>query len=274
MGLLAAYAVSMYRNIQSRLPIERWIFGTILLASLELLDQVAAFSYWNQVGRQALPFPYARLVLGMVKHGVSRCLFLMVSLGWGMVVDSLGRKLPIILVLGTVYTGALIANVCLVMDLVRNGTFPSLRQERQYLGIQIIRMGLGFVFFVWTVVALFRTIRTLRRTGQSRKLERIQSLRNVFLVFLLLECLITLYSRSLIYGSHDPWVQEWTPVAAHHVSFMVILSAVAKLWWPNPSARAYAFVMELPSSADGLEMTGSGGVGMPDGMVEPNIDPS
>jgi hypothetical protein len=92
-------------NEESRIPIEKWILMTIVLGLLEMFFRTGDYMIWNEDGyRQDLTM-YLGIFGGAVKRGISRCLVVMVSLGWGVVVDSLGSTMHTIVVLGAVYVG-------------------------------------------------------------------------------------------------------------------------------------------------------------------------
>lgn len=54
--------------------------------------------------------------------------------------------------------------------------------------------------------------------------------------------------------------QEWVVDAATELNYLFVLVAVCILWRPNPSAKEYAYVTELPGGDDDgendLELTG------------------
>jgi hypothetical protein len=57
---------------------------------------------------------------------------------------------------------------------------------------------------------------------------------------------------------------EWSVDAATEINYFYVLAGVAFLWRPNPSAKEYAYVMELSATGEGndgedtheLELTG------------------
>ena len=97
--------------------------------------------------------------------------------------------------------------------------------------------------------------------------QRYLQLRCVFLFSILFAAVWVIFSLVNTYDE-DGIVREeheWVVDAATEVNYLYVLAAVAFLWRPNPNAKEYAYVMELPgmnTAANGdedgteLELTG------------------
>ena len=266
LGLALWFGISMIRNRESRIPIEPWILVTILLGFVELLFQISDFMVWNTGGYRHRPLRYASILAGSLKHGISRCLAVMVGLGWGVVRDSLGTTMRTIIVLGTIYTALSVLEDLLVFFAIED--FQTLSDEKENSIIDVasvldfIISALEIIFFVWMLDAMNNTMEYLDNMNQSRKLQRYLKLRTIVL-FSFLACVVAvIFSIVDTYGETGILLEEnqWVVDALWETIFLATLVGVAILWRPNPNAKEYAYAMELPAlGADGendLELTG------------------
>jgi len=97
-ALLVWYGVSMYVNEESRIEIEKWIFLAICLGLLEMIFRTGDYYVWNADGFRSDFIVWVGVLAGVVKQGVSRCLIVMVSLGWGVVRDTLGSQVRTVII--------------------------------------------------------------------------------------------------------------------------------------------------------------------------------
>ena len=82
---LATAATSLWMLPQRLQPIHRWILITIVLGWLEAILRSFDYSFWNSHGTRTSSLLYSAVVMGVSKHTLSRCLLVMVSLGWGVI---------------------------------------------------------------------------------------------------------------------------------------------------------------------------------------------
>jgi len=103
----------------------------------------------------------------------------------------------------------------------------------------------------------------LENMNQMRKLGRYLRLRTIYLYAILFAVVLVVFSLVNMYDE-DGIVREeheWIVESAFEVNYLFVLVGVSVLWRPNPSAKEYAYAMELPAmGADGdgteLELTG------------------
>merc|ERR1712032_1729228 len=95
----------------------------------------------------------------------------------------------------------------------------------------------------------------LENMNQSMKLKRYLRLRLILLLSILIAVVWSVFG--LVNQHLDEGIVEdenvWVITASWQVNYLFVLVAVAILWRPNPSAKEYAFVMELPSLGNGDE---------------------
>ena len=265
-ALLLWYGVSMYVNEESRIEIEKWIFLSICLGLLEMIFRTGDYYVWNADGYRSSFIIWIGVLAGTVKQGVSRCLIVMVSLGWGVVRDTLGSQMRVIIVLGALYIGvSAVRDLMIVFAIEDLNTLSFENEEKIFDVVKILTLvvsAINVIFIMWILDALNNTMLYLENMNQSRKLERFLKLRCLFLMSILFATVWAVFTM-VDTVNEDGIVEEehaWLIDAATEINYLFVLIGVAYLWRPNPSAREYAYVMELPAmGGDGdneLELTG------------------
>lgn len=251
-GLLLWYGILMYANEESRIDIERWIFMSICLGLLEMIFRSADYYIWNIGGYRSNVVIWAGVLIGVFKQGVSRCLTVMVSLGWGVVRDSLGSTMRVIVVLGTIYiVASSVENLMVVFAIEDMNTLRLSTEEKILTVVRMLNLLVSIIdviFIMWILDALNNTMLYLENMNQSRKLERFLKLRCLFLFAILFAVMWTVFTIVHTVDEEGIVGEEWAWAidAATEINYLFVLIGVAYLWRPNPSARDYAYVMELP----------------------------
>lgn len=266
--LLATYCYLMHKNEESRIPIEKWVLMAILLGCLEMFFRTGDYLVWNEDGKRHNFIMYIGIALGVTKQGLSRALIVMVSLGWGVIRDNLGSALRTIIILCAMYTGVTLARELMLVFAVEDMESLSYQEEVELFDVvtvlTFIVAAVDVVFILWILDALNGTMDYLENNNQVRKLDRYLKLRSVFLFSILFASIWVIFSLVNTYDE-DGIVREeheWVVQAASEANYLYVLAGVAFLWRPNPSAKEYAYVMELPgmnTAEDGneLELTGA-----------------
>jgi hypothetical protein len=177
----------------------------------------------------------------------------MVSLGWGVVHDSLGKTLYFIVLLGVFYVGTSGAVEIILVVEVKDLQKLSLTQEHELIHDVVITLAfvvltIILTFYMWILHALSGTMTYLKARNQSAKQLRYLRLRCILLWSFLFGVVVTVYgivtkfSEDAVLKDNNQWV-----VDAVQVNYLFVLIGVAILWRPNPSAKEYAFVTELPA---------------------------
>lgn len=193
----------------------------------------------------------------------------MVSLGWGVVRDSLGATLPKIVALGIFYVAVSSVNEFMTVIAVEDMQTLSVEEEDELFDVVEILSFLVFVvdviFVLWILDALNSTMEYLESMNQTRKLMRYLRFRCVFLFAILFSVVWVVFSLVDTYDEDGILEEqhEWVVLAAKELNYLFLLIGIAVLWWPNETAKEYAYVMELPAMGAGddedheLEMTGN-----------------
>lgn len=267
-GAFFAYMCAMRRNVESRIDIEKWIFGTIIMGLSEMVVRTVDYAYWNWFGNRLVAAVYAWVLIGVMKRAISRCLIVMVSMGWGVVKDSLGPTLQKIIFIGIFYVGVSAVRDFMIEVAVEDVQTLTTRQEDEIFSfVQVLTFlvaAVDVIFILWSLDGLNGTMEDLESFNQTRKLMRFLRLRCIFLFSVLFAVVWAVFSLVDTYDENGILEEqhEWIVDAATQLNYLFLLMGVAFLWWPNPAAKEYAYQMELPSSntdEDGvteLELTG------------------
>jgi Lung seven transmembrane receptor len=251
-GLFAWFLARMVRYASSRIPVEKWILLTLLLAGTEACLQVAGYAVWNQAGYQSYNLAVAAMVAGALKSGVGRCVLLTAALGWGVTKESL----QCLTVAGVVMLGAATVPLELLVDLnlihagfdVHPPTFLGAMQVAAETAQDVggAETAVYLIFAVWTAAALGYTTWTLWKTRQTQKLARYLQLSAVLLASALTAAIVAAVAHSRM--AHD--VRYVLLLGnAERAIFIVAVAGVAVLWRPCENAREYAYYStQLPSS--------------------------
>ena len=223
--LMFGYAVLMHVNKESRIPIEKWIFMTITMGLGEMIFRSSDYFLWNLSGHRPMLLLYLGIVVGVLKRGVSRVLMVMVSLGWGVIRDSLGSTMNSIVVLGAAYIGVSAFRDLMVIFVEEDVTTLSYEEEEEIFDIvtvlTFVVATIDVVFILWILDALNGTMQYLENMSQLRKLQRYLSLRSVLLFAILFSTIWVVFSLVDNYDE-DGIVREeheWVVDAATEVNY-------------------------------------------------------
>jgi hypothetical protein len=215
--------------------------------------------------------PAAGVLVGVMKRALSRCLLVMVSLGWGVTSDTLGAAMKKIVGLGIIYAGFSVALDIMAIVAGNDVQKISANEELELIGVvgilYLVVFVIDVIFIVWIFIALIKTMEDLEATNQRMKLKIYLQLRSILLfailfavVWLVFDLVDTYMEESILEQQN-----EWIVLAMMEINFLMVLIGVTVLWKPNARAKEFAFVMELPSM---------GGNGDEDGEMEAGAIPS
>lgn len=246
----------MYIHEENRIEIEKWIFLAICLGLLEMIFRSGDYFYWNNDGYRSSFIIWVGVLSGVLKQGISRCLLVMVSLGWGVVRDSLGSLMKAIVVLGACFVATSATRDMLIVFALEDINKLTYSEEEDILStvklLTIVVSIVDVIFIMWILDALNNTMLYLENMSQTRKLERFLKLRCLFLFAILFGVMWAVFT--LVDSVNEEGIVEeehaWAVDAATEINYLFLLVGVAYLWKPNPNAKEYAYVMELPAMGD------------------------
>jgi len=219
---------------------------------MEVFFKGGDYWVWNEDGTRFWFAMYTGVILGVMKRAISRCLIVMVSLGWGVVRDTLSQMNRII-VLGSVYALCSTAgDIFEIFAIVENEIIGPEEEEEIFDIVTILTFIVAAIdvsFYMWILDALSGTMQYLENLSQNAKLRRYLRLRLALLLSILFAVvwavfgIVNNYMETRILQQQ----QEWAVQAAWELNYVMVMMVVAILWRPNATAKEYAFVMELPS---------------------------
>jgi hypothetical protein len=242
---------------------------TIILGLIEMFARTADSAHWNVNGYRPYFLVYLGILAGVLKRGLSRCLIVMVSNGWGVVRDSLGAAMRAIVIVGAAYIGVSATRDLMLAyameDLEKLSILSEIRLFDIVTILTFIEGVIDVTYIMWILDALKVTMHYLESMKQTRKLARYLTLRSIFLFSILFATIWAGFSHLVdTAGTYDEdgivrVEHEWIVDAGTEVNYLFVLIGVAFLWWPNPNAKEYANAMELGGDGDGeteLELSG------------------
>jgi hypothetical protein len=179
-------------------------------------------------------------------------LIVMVSLGWGVVRDDLGSVLYRINFLGGLYIAtSLVCDIFTVVAYTEVQRISQEEEEELFDVVSILRIVIAvidIIFYIWIIDSLNATMDSLESTGQTSKLQRYLRLRCIFLFSILFAVVWSVFG---MVNNFDEGIveneQNWVIDASTELNYIFVLLGVAVLWRPSPTAKEYAYVMELPA---------------------------
>jgi Lung seven transmembrane receptor len=259
-ALFAGFGTLMHIYKDSRIEIEKWIVISIGMGLSEMIFRSGDYFIWNTFGTRSTTFVWISFLVGAFKQGISRCLLVMVSMGWGVTRDTLGVMMSPIILFGAAYIGTEIVIDSMIAFASTNGDTISSNVENGIVGtvalLSSIKFMIDAIFIIFVLESLRRTILLLTKLNQTGKLARTCHLRNVMLCSVIFNvCSVV----SLSYASYRDKIEEggmnqtqsaWTKAASTELNYLFVLIGIAILWHPNQNARQYVYTMELPTSME------------------------
>lgn len=182
----------------------------------------------------------------------------MVSLGWGVIRDDLGDQMKKITGLGIIYSVfAFSRDVAEIIFVEELQTLSVAAEEKIYDVFTIltfITAAIDVTFYMWILDALNNTMQYLENMNQSMKLKRYLRLRLILLFSILFGIGWSVFE--IVDKTMEDQIlsegQDWLLRALWTVNYTFVLVSIALLWKPDPRAKEFAYVMELPSIGDDM----------------------
>jgi len=255
------FCVGMCRHRDSLIQIQKWISITILAGVLELSFHTLDYWVWDESGTRATYTIVGWMSLSIIKRSISRCLLVMVCLGWGVIRDDLGGAKKKLILLGFLYvvvaSGHDITEVVVIKDLETLKVDEEKSAYDAFTIFSFLNATVDVIFYMWILDSLGNTMQYLENMNQQTKLKRFLKLRLILLFSILFSLVWAVFS--LVDASMEPAMlndgMDWFVYAAWNINYLLVLFAISVLWSPTKNARDYAYTMELPMDGGDMELT-------------------
>ena len=258
--LFAFYAIKMKMYQEAIIPIQKWVLATIGIGFLEIFFKAGDLWVWNVDGDRFWFSLYTGVIVGTLKRAISRSLVVMLCLGWGVTCDTLGSKFKKVVLLGVVYAGTSAARDVMTVLAITENEILSVDEETEILDVVTILTFctalIDVIFYLWIFDALNGTMQYLESMNQAMKLKRYLRLRLILLISVLFAIVWTVFGIVDSYNEQRMVTEEengWVLNAIWELNYLGVLIGLSCLWAPEPGAKEYAYVMELPAMGGDLE---------------------
>lgn len=256
--LFAWYGLRMKIHRDAQIPIQKWVLATIGVGLLEVFFKAGDLWVWNEDGERFWFSLYTGVVVGVAKRAISRCLVVMLSLGWGVTCDTLGDKFKRVVVLGLIYAGTSAARDVMTVMAITENEILTQNEETELLDVvtilTFITAFIDVTFYLWIFDSLNATMQYLESMNQSMKLKRYLRLRLILLISVVFALLWSMFGIVDSFNDQRMVNEEengWVLSAVWEINYLMVLIGLSCLWQPEAGSKEYAYVMELSSNVCG-----------------------
>ncbi|RLN42619.1 transmembrane protein 87A [Panicum miliaceum] len=269
LGLL--WFIQFVRCWKDILQLHYHITAVIALGMCEMAFWYFEYANFNSTGTRPMGITIWAVTFTAVKKTVSRLLLLVVSMGYGIVLPTLGGITSRVAALGFIY---FIASEAL--ELVENlGNINDFSGKTRLFLVLPVAI-LDATFIIWIFSSLSRTLEKLQLRRSMAKLELYRKFTNSLAVSVLIS--IAWIGYELYFNATDPlselWQRAWIIPSFWNVLSYALLAIICILWSPSRNPTGFAYSEDAGEGADeeGLSLVGSAMKGTGD-MVNMHIFP-
>lgn len=237
------------------LQLQHYVSIVILLGLFETLTWYFDYRNFNNSGTRPVGPVIIGVLLSSFKRTLSRLLVLIVCMGYGVMKPSLAtdqrRK---VITLGVVYFG--FSSIYDVMSSYSQMTF-AMQRARTFFLVPVA--ALDSIFFLLILQEISTNMQLLRARQQAAKLAvytRFWYILTLTAGFSVLWVLYQIFTAVNV-DEDQRWTSLWAFEGAWHITYFVVLIAIAFLWRPSSHTLLYAFSEQLSADDDKIEMQSS-----------------
>ncbi|KAI9719893.1 MAG: hypothetical protein M1828_006023 [Chrysothrix sp. TS-e1954] len=253
----AFWAFLYFQNRSDILPVQNYITATIIFLVVEMLMTWGYYDYMNRHGNNA----GAKVIMTIVsilnagRNSLSFYLLLIVCLGWGVVLPSLGKKM--------VYARWLALTHFVFGVIYAVGSLTVRPEDAGPLVLLVVLplAATGTAFYVWTLNALGATMKDLAQRKQRVKALMYRKLwwcilGSVLIIFVFfLVNVLTFSGRSDLDFTPSHWQTRWFVLDGWlNLVYLADVAFIAYLWRPTANNRRFAMSDELSQEDEGFEI--------------------
>ena len=213
----------------SVVPIQKYFFYLTILTCIGCFFKFVEYEVYNNSGRRVKNLVYLNVLIEASKNTLVRVIVLLISLGYGIVMNVLRSYLTKICLLSFFY---------FVTNAINVGLFY-ISEQRQLsksiqVSLEIPEIALNCVFLLWIGKALLRTLSYLKQKQQDFKLDIMKQFSIVIIFFVLVRviivCSIVIYH---LFSNRDSvWKNDYFFRILYSLVFFVALSMMLYIFRP------------------------------------------
>ncbi|KAI3851765.1 hypothetical protein MKX03_006438 [Papaver bracteatum] len=248
--LSVAWLFQYIRFWKDILQIQNYITLVIGLGLFEMTLWYFEFSHFNRTGTRPIAITTWVVTIGTIRKTVSRLLILSVSMGYGVVLPTLGGLTSKVILLGLTYFLA-----SELLDIAENvGTIDDIIGKAR-LFLVLPDVFLDAFLILWIFTSLSKTLEQLQAKRSSVKLDIYRKFSNALAVTVIASVAWICYE--VYFKATDPfseqWQSAWIVTAFWDVLAFALLCVICYLWGPSQSSQRYAYSEEVGDEYDDEE---------------------
>eukprot|EP00250_Pteridium_aquilinum_P014793 c22203_g2_i1 orf=316-1866(-) len=244
------WLIQYFRFWRDILQLQNYISLVIALGMCEMSLWYFDYSNFNTTGFRPVGITFWAVTIGAIRKTVSRCLLLIVSMGYGVVRPTLGGLTSRVLLLGGTYFIAVE-----VFDVIEHvGAINDMGGKEKLLLVLPVAV-LDAIFIMWIFTSLSKSLEKLLVRKLTAKLELYRKFTNTLAVMVVLSIAWIGYELffKATYAYGERWQNEWIILAFWNAISFVLLCVVCLLWAPSKNATRYAYSDEAIDDFDSEE---------------------
>lgn len=241
-GLCLWYGTLMRKNKETRIQVEKWIMFTIALAALTAVFETLKLVTETYLSNEIMFIKITSLLLSLTRHSVTRCLYLVLSLGLGVATKSLSKVITFLIAVFVAVDLFLLWSMHMAFYMNIHLQIPFSRN--------LVRI-MEYIFTFWIPIALCRTMYYLRLYEENLKLIRYKWFLGIYFL-----------TATLSFLERFAWgpgrFRSSAFREANDIIYLVPLACVAILWKPNPNQQSYSYELlddDEEDACNDLELT-------------------
>ncbi|XP_078433188.1 uncharacterized protein LOC144704590 isoform X2 [Wolffia australiana] len=249
-SLTVVWSAQCFRFWKDMLQIQYYISIIIGLGLLEMCLWYFEYLNFNVGGTRPVGITLCVVTVGALRKTISRILILTVSMGYGVVLPTLGGLTSKVLLLGVTYFLATEA-----LDIVENVGAINEISGKARLFLVLPAACLDAFLILWIFTSLSRTLEKLQARRSSAKLDVYRKFTNALAVSVIAS--VAWIGYEVYFKATDVfserWESAWIITAFWDILAFFLLCVISYLWGPSQNSRRYAYSHELGEDADNEE---------------------
>jgi len=258
-GLGILWVILFFRYRSTALRVQYWISLVIIMGFLESMVDYGDLNGQNKSGKFSTAGLFFTTLLGTLKRGFARSLVLLVSMGYGIVVPTLPRKVTFKIIAITVAY-----MVFRFFSAYLPGLPSQQSAESSSLSSTLLQLPvavLDALFYFWTLMSLSEILKRLSERSQSAKILMFRKFIWVLMYSITVTCIIIIIQLICSWTKSREFnvKYSWVLTAFWDIAYFVVLAAICWIWRPTENNQQFAY-SELDTDDSVVMESTNGGV--------------